>query len=41
LIGLPVDEFLNGHRRIQQNQVQARFSYKFDLFAPYPVVAKY
>jgi outer membrane immunogenic protein len=38
---LPADEFLNGHRRLQQNQVQAGFSYKFDMFNPYPVVAKY
>ena len=41
LAGLPADEFFNGHRRLQQNQVQAGFSYKFDLFNPYPVVAKY
>ena len=30
-----------GNRRIQQNQVQAGFDYKFDLWAPPPVVAKY
>ena len=41
LAGLPVDEFLHGHRRLQQNQVQAGFSYRFDMFNPYPVVAKY
>ena len=41
LAGLEADEFLNGHRRLQENQVQAGFSYKFDMFAPYPVVAKY
>ncbi|MFZ0494770.1 MAG: outer membrane protein [Methylocella sp.] len=39
--GEPADFFLNGHRRIQQNQVQVGFSYRFDLGAPYPVVAKY
>jgi outer membrane immunogenic protein len=41
LAGLPVGDFVNGHRRLQQNQVQAGFSYKFDMFNPYPVVAKY
>ena len=41
LAGLPAGNFFNGHRRLQQNQVQAGFSYRFDLFAPYPVVAKY
>jgi outer membrane immunogenic protein len=42
LVGLPVDEFLNGHRRLQQNQVQVGFSYKFDLLPPpAPIVAKY
>jgi outer membrane immunogenic protein len=33
-----------GNRRIQQNQVQVGFDYKFDLFGPFgstPVVAKY
>jgi outer membrane immunogenic protein len=30
-----------GNRHIQQNQVQVGFDYKFDLFAPAPVVAKY
>jgi hypothetical protein len=29
------------HRRLQENQVQAGFSYRFDMFAPNPVVAKY
>ncbi|MGI8568220.1 MAG: outer membrane protein [Methylocella sp.] len=33
--------FLNGGRRLQQNQVQAGFSYKFDTFNPYTLVAKY
>jgi outer membrane immunogenic protein len=41
LAGLPADEFLNGHRRLQQNQVQVGFSYKFDTYAPPPVVSKY
>jgi outer membrane immunogenic protein len=38
---LPAGGFFNGHRRLQQNQVQAGFSYKFDMWAPSPVVAKY
>ena len=38
---LPAGFVFNGNRQIQQNQVQAGFSYKFDLGAPYPVVAKY
>jgi outer membrane immunogenic protein len=40
-LGLEADEFLNGHRRLQENQVQARFSYKFDWYTPPPIVAKY
>jgi outer membrane immunogenic protein len=32
---------LNGGRHIQQNQVQVGFSYKFDLYTPPPIVAKY
>ena len=39
--GLPGDEFLNEHRRLQQNQVQARITYKFDWYTPPPIVAKY
>jgi len=35
-------EFFNGNRKINQNQVQVGFSYKFDLLPPpAPVVAKY
>jgi outer membrane immunogenic protein len=30
-----------GNRKVQQNQVQVGFDYKFDLFTPQPVVAKY
>ena len=30
-----------GHHHFTQNQVQVGFSYKFDTFAPVPVVAKY
>jgi outer membrane immunogenic protein len=41
LAGLPADEFLNGQRRLQQNQVQVGFSYKFDWYTPAPIVAKY
>jgi outer membrane immunogenic protein len=33
--------FLNGNRRVQQNQVQVGFDYKFDLYGPVPIVAKY
>ncbi|HTV34581.1 MAG TPA: outer membrane protein [Methylocella sp.] len=33
--------FLNGSHSIEQNQVQVGFDYKFDLFTPPPVVAKY
>jgi outer membrane immunogenic protein len=33
--------FFNGNRHINQNQVQVGFDYKFDLWAPPPVVAKY
>jgi outer membrane immunogenic protein len=32
---------LNVNRTLNQNQVQVGFSYKFDTFAPPPVVAKY
>jgi outer membrane immunogenic protein len=38
---LPAGVFFNGERRIEENQVQAGFSYKFDVLAPPPVVAKY
>ena len=41
---LPTGAFFNGNRQIHQNQVQAGFDYKFDLFGPFgptPVVAKY
>ena len=32
---------LNANRRVNQNQVEAGFSYKFDFGTPAPVVAKY
>src|SRR2546430_15241413 len=35
------DAFFNGNRQINQNQVQVGFDYKFDLYGPTPVVAKY
>jgi outer membrane immunogenic protein len=38
---LPAGVFFNGSRSLQQNQVQAGFSYKFDLMPPPPIVAKY
>jgi outer membrane immunogenic protein len=42
LFGLPVGAFFNENRRIQQNQVQVGFDYKFDLLPPPPpMVAKY
>ena len=37
---LPTAAFI-GNRRIQQNQVQVGVDYRFDLFAPPPVVSKY
>jgi outer membrane immunogenic protein len=38
----PEGGFFNGHRRLEENQVQARFTYKFDLLPPPPpIVAKY
>ena len=40
LILTPTAAFI-GNRRIQQNQVQVGFDYKFNLWAPAPVVAKY
>jgi outer membrane immunogenic protein len=39
--GLPAGVFFDANRRLQENQVQVGFSYKFDLWAPAPVVAKY
>jgi outer membrane immunogenic protein len=41
LTGLPAVAFFNGSRNLQQNQVQVGFDYKFDLYAPPPVVSKY
>jgi outer membrane immunogenic protein len=38
---LPAGASLNGDRRLQDNQVQAGFSYRFDAYAPVPVVSKY
>jgi opacity protein-like surface antigen len=38
---LPLGAFFNGERHLQENQVQAGFSYRFDTYAPVPVVAKY
>jgi outer membrane immunogenic protein len=38
---LPIGGFFNGSRQIRFNQVQAGFSYRFDLAPPVPVVAKY
>jgi outer membrane immunogenic protein len=39
---LPVGAFFNGSRRLQENQVQVGFSYRFDLLSPPPpIVAKY
>jgi outer membrane immunogenic protein len=38
---LPAGFVFNGRRQLQQNQVQAGFSYKFDWYTPPPIVAKY
>jgi len=39
---LPPGAFFNGNRRLQENQVQAGFSYRFNLLPPaQPVIAKY
>jgi outer membrane immunogenic protein len=38
---LPNGVFFNGSRRLQENQVQAGLSYKFDWYTPPPVVSKY
>jgi outer membrane immunogenic protein len=37
----PEGGFFNGHRRLEENQVQARFTYKFETYTPPPIVAKY
>jgi outer membrane immunogenic protein len=39
--GLLPGGVFTGHRHFTENQVQVGFSYKFDTFAPAPVVAKY
>jgi outer membrane immunogenic protein len=33
--------FINSNHSINQNQVQVGFSYKFDMYVPAPVIAKY
>jgi len=39
---LPAGAFFNGNRRLQENQVQAGFSYRFNFLPPaQPWVAKY
>jgi outer membrane immunogenic protein len=38
---LPGGFTFNGSRQLQQNQVQVGFSYKFDIYTPPPIVAKY
>jgi outer membrane immunogenic protein len=38
---LPNGVIFNGSRRLQENQVQAGLSYKFDWYTPPPVVSKY
>ena len=38
---LPDGGFFNAQRRFEENQVQARITYKFDWYTPPPVVAKY
>ena len=42
VLGLPAGANFRDNHRLQQNQVQVGFSYKFDMFNPAgPVVAKY
>jgi outer membrane immunogenic protein len=42
LFGLPAGAFFNGSRRLEQNEVQVGFSYRFEFLPPPPpVVAKY
>lgn len=38
---VPAGAFFNGDRRLQEHQVQGGFSYKFDTYAPVPVISKY
>ncbi len=38
---VPAGVFFNASRRLQENQVQGGFSYKFDSYAPPPVISKY
>ncbi len=41
-LSLPANAFLNGSRRLEQNDVQVGFSYRFEMLPPAPpVVAKY
>jgi outer membrane immunogenic protein len=40
-VTLPAGLFFDASRRLQQNQVEAGFSYRFELLPPPPVVAKY
>ncbi len=41
LAGVQETAYFNGHRRLDENQVQVGLSYKFDLGGPPAVVAKY
>jgi outer membrane immunogenic protein len=38
---LPGGGFFNGRRRLEENQVQGRITYKFDWYTPAPIVSKY
>jgi outer membrane immunogenic protein len=38
---LPDGGFFSAQRRLEENQVQARITYKFETYAPPPVVSKY
>ena len=38
---LPDGGFFSAQRRLEENQVQARITYKFESYAPPPVVSKY
>jgi hypothetical protein len=39
--GIGPTVFATSRRQLNENQVQVGFSYKFDTYAPPPIVAKY
>ena len=38
---LPDGGFFSAHRRLEENQVQGRITYRFETYAPPPIVSKY